>query len=156
MIGQPITTGYQPDYCTCGHAEGDHRSNGAGWPHPRVAGVCLSRGCACKQFVARPVTDRDEYDALQDARAELVGDGVHMTTREAAAASLNCPRGNGDLYPRLRDSARHPFGLPSTHVPTDGHPAPATPSTGAPAPDGPRALSPGARADGAHLPDLAA
>lgn len=96
--------------------------------------------------------DKDFHDALNDARAELVGEGVYVSERDAVIASLNAPRGNADLYPVLRD--RHPFGWSPFTVPTDGHRAPAFPAAGA-TPTGLRPSSPpsaGTQADGS--PDL--
>ena len=44
-------TGFQVPQCThCNHAEGDHASGGAGWPHPPQRGVCLVPGCPCVQY----------------------------------------------------------------------------------------------------------
>lgn len=44
-------TGYVVPRCECGHPEGDHLSNGAGFPHPAQAGRCMSPACPCKRFV---------------------------------------------------------------------------------------------------------
>jgi hypothetical protein len=41
-------------HCTCGHAEGDHKSSGSsGLFKPRY-GICLARGCFCVQFREDP------------------------------------------------------------------------------------------------------
>lgn len=91
---------------------------------------------------------RDLFDALQDARAELVGDGIFLSTREAVALSLGATHG-ADLYPHLRD--RHPFGMPvSRPEPASSPLVGMTPSGSHPTP------LPGMRADGDPLPDLAA
>jgi hypothetical protein len=39
---------YEP--CTCGHAKGDHKSNGSRFPHPLIFGVCLR--CGCREYFA--------------------------------------------------------------------------------------------------------
>lgn len=39
-------------FCTCSHAEGDHRSSGSRFPHVPVYGVCLVPGCGCARYVA--------------------------------------------------------------------------------------------------------
>lgn len=63
-------TGWQPELCaTCGHARGDHKDSGAGWPHKLTFGICLvgvspldsRERCPCQEFVS--VEDDDEQKA---------------------------------------------------------------------------------------------
>lgn len=46
------TEGWKPELCaTCGHPTGSHASSRSSGIRPLRFGVCLARGCDCKQFV---------------------------------------------------------------------------------------------------------
>lgn len=36
--------------CECGHIQGEHRTSGAGFPHPIVYGLCRAPGCDCREY----------------------------------------------------------------------------------------------------------
>lgn len=55
--------------CECSHAQGDHRSSGASWPHPVRYGLCRVAGCTCREYV-----ERDDEQERAEAWLTDLGD----------------------------------------------------------------------------------
>lgn len=49
-IREDVDSGFRMDYCECGHAELDHRSNAVPWPQRLRYGACLVTDCSCREY----------------------------------------------------------------------------------------------------------
>lgn len=83
MDDQPATTPSWHRQCVCGHMEGDHKSNRAPIAGRLRFGVCLRRGCDCREFHdLRLHNALVENRLLRDLMATLGGLPLEVTVEE--------------------------------------------------------------------------